>query len=99
MGELKRFWKVVGLALVAAAIAQELRKPSGERTWRGQLSFSIPYDFTIPTLERLREAYWNVQDDRIFTDRVLGVGWAINAYALLRRMRWLASTPSPSKEQ
>ena len=99
MGELKRFLKVVGLALVAAATVQELRKPPDERTWRGGLSFSIPYDFTIPTVERLREAYWNAQDDRIFTDRVLGVGWAINAHALLRRMGWLAFTPSPGKEQ
>ena len=99
MKELKGLLKVVGLALVGAAIAQELRKPADERTWRGRLNFSIPYDFTGPTVERVREAYWIAQDGRIFTDRVLGVGWAINTHALLRRIGWLASTPSPGKEQ
>lgn len=98
MREPKGLLKLIGLALVAAAVVQELRKPSDERTWRGRLNFSIPYDFSIPTVERLREAYWNAQDDRIFTDRVLGVGWAINAHALLRRLGWLASTPRPGKE-
>jgi len=97
MRELKRLLKMVGLALAAAAVGQELMKPPAERAWRGRLNFSIPYDFTRPTLERIREAYWNAQDDRIFTDRVLGVGWAINAYALLRRMGWLSSTPGEER--
>ncbi|MFH1486530.1 MAG: DUF5808 domain-containing protein [Chloroflexota bacterium] len=85
MKELKSAVKVVGMALVTAAIVHELKKPPAERTWRGRLNFSIPYDFSIPTPERLREAYWNPDDDRIFTDRVFGVGWAINFHALLRK--------------
>ncbi|MBI2908606.1 MAG: hypothetical protein HYX92_13265 [Chloroflexi bacterium] len=86
MKELKNAAKIVGLALVTAAIVRELRKEPGERTWRGRLNFSIPYDFTLPTPERLKEAYWNPTDDRIFTDRVFGVGWAINFHALFRKM-------------
>jgi hypothetical protein len=70
--------KLVGAALVAAAVAQELRKPSAERTWHGRLGGFIPYDFRPPTLERFREAWWNPDDPRIFTDRVFGVGWAVN---------------------
>ncbi len=84
--------RVIGISLLAAAVARELAKPASERTWRGHLRFSVPYDFTIPSVQRLREAYWNPDDDRIFTDRVLGVGWAINAHALLRRIGALPQT-------
>jgi len=83
---MKRCMNILGLTLLVAAIAQELKKQPDERTWRGQLTLSIPYDLTIPTLERLKGAYWNPHDDRILTDRVLGVGWAINAHALLRKI-------------
>ena len=70
--------KLATAAVVAAAIAQELRKPSEERTWHGQVAGFIPYDFRPPTLDRLRAAYWNPEDPRIFTERVFGVGWAVN---------------------
>ena len=40
----------------------------------------VPYDFSPPTWDRIRRAYWNPEDDRLFTDRVLGVGWAINLH-------------------
>ncbi|MDP2660515.1 MAG: hypothetical protein Q8R28_07290 [Dehalococcoidia bacterium] len=86
MRTLKAALKVVGIGLVMAAVVQELRKKPTERTWRGRLTFSIPYDFTIPSVERIKEAYWNTQDDHIITDRVLGVGWGVNVHALLRKM-------------
>lgn len=69
---------VAGLA--AAAVAQELVKPASERTWRGRVLGVVPYDFNWPTWERVREAYWNPDDSRLFTERVLGVGWAINLH-------------------
>jgi len=72
MRGLRKLLKIAGLALLGAAIAQELGKPPNERTWRGQLDLAIPYGLTVPTPGRLREAYWNPQDDRIFTDKVLG---------------------------
>lgn len=73
------------LAAVVGAIYVELRKPPGERTWNGRLMGVIPYDFRMPTVERLRQAYWNPRSPRIFTDRPLGVGWAVNIPTLLRR--------------
>ncbi len=84
--------RIVGAALLVAAVVQELKKPSKERTWRGRLIFSVPYDLTMPTPARLREAYWNAADDHIVTDKVLGVGWAINVHALLRKFRLLDTT-------
>jgi hypothetical protein len=79
--------RLVAVGLVAAAVAQELSKPRAERTWRGRVFGFVPYDFNFPTLDRVREAYWNPEDPRLFTDRVLGVGWAIN----LHRARVLLS--------
>ena len=76
------------LAWVAliAAIYQELRKPPAQRTWHGKVGGLIPYDFRIPTVERLRSAYWDPTGEAVFTDRVLGVGWAVNIPVLIRKL-------------
>lgn len=84
---LRRVVKVVAIGLLVAAVVQEAAKPPAERTWRGRVLGVVPYDFTPPTWDRIRGAYWNPEDDRLFTDRVLGVGWAIN----LHRVRALLS--------
>ncbi len=91
MRRLRQCVKWIGLGLIAAAVWQELQKPPGERTWHGRIAGFVPYDFRWPTLERLREAYWNPDEPRIFTDRVLGVGWAINFYSLLRGLNALVT--------
>lgn len=69
---------VVGL--VVAAVVTELRKPEPERTWHGRVGGVVPYDFRPPTLERIRDAYWNPHSDELFSDRVFGVGWAVNLH-------------------
>jgi hypothetical protein len=66
--------------LAVAAVATELVKPADERTWHGRVLGAVPYDFRPPTWKRIREAYWNPQSDRLFSDRVFGVGWAVNLY-------------------
>ncbi len=68
------------------AIYQELRKPDAERTWHGKVAGAIPYDFRVPTLERLRDAYWNPQSDEVFSERVFGVGWAVNIPVAVRKV-------------
>ncbi|HKF77203.1 MAG TPA: DUF5808 domain-containing protein [Candidatus Dormibacteraeota bacterium] len=80
--------RLVALGLVVGAVLQEAAKPRSERTWRGRVLGVVPYDFRPPTWERVRLAYWNPDDPRLFTDRVLGVGWAVN----LHRARVLLST-------
>ena len=74
------------IGTVAAAIWVELRKPPEQRTWNGKLLGAIPYDFRVPTVESVRSAYWNPGSPRVFTDRPLGVGWAVNIPTLLRRL-------------
>ncbi len=72
--------RLVAFGLVVAAIATELSKPAEERTWHGRVLDLVPYDFRPPTWRRIRDAYWNPQSDRLFSDRVFGVGWAINLH-------------------
>lgn len=81
-----RLIRTAVLVLAAAAVAQELAKPEAERTWHGRV-LGVPYDFRWPTLERFRDAYWNPDDHRVLTDRVLGVGWAVNFAQLIPRLR------------
>ncbi|MDQ3881247.1 MAG: hypothetical protein M3295_09280 [Chloroflexota bacterium] len=69
-----------------AAVYKELRTPPAQRTWNGRLFNVIPYDFRVPSVDRLRNAYWNPDSDTVFTDRPIGVGWAVNLPPLLRRV-------------
>ena len=83
MGALRGFRRAVRLAvvgLVVAAVATELAKPEAERTWHGRVFGLVPYDFRPPTWERVRSAYWNPESEQLFSDRVFGVGWAVNLY-------------------
>ncbi len=75
------------ITLTIAAICQELEKPKKERRWHGKIAGFMPYDFRMPTVERLKESYWNPYERRILTPRVFGVGWAINFYTLLENIR------------
>jgi len=86
IGSLMWLLRMAVVAAVAGAIYTELRKPPEERTWNGTLLGFVPYDFRLPTLERLRSAYWNPGSPKIFTARPLGVGWAVNIPTLLRRL-------------
>ena len=79
------------LANFAAAVAQEMSKPESERTWRGKVGGVVPYDFRIPDLQRLKEAYWAPESDVLFTEKVLGVGWSVNLSVLMRRLSEIAS--------
>ena len=83
MGSLRRVRRLVRFAafgLVVAAVATELSKPEPERTWEGRVLGVVPYDFRPPTWQRIRDAYWNPGSDRLFSDRVFGVGWAVNLH-------------------
>jgi hypothetical protein len=83
---LGRLLRAAALFLTMAAVAQELSKPEGQRTWHGRVA-GVPYDFRMPTPHRFRDAYWNPNDERLFTDRVVGIGWAINFAQVVARLR------------
>jgi hypothetical protein len=76
--------RLAGMVLVAAAVIQELRKPSSEREWRGNV-FGIPYTFRPPTMDQVLDAYWAPEDPRIFKATPFGVGWAVNIAGVARQ--------------
>jgi len=78
--------KMAAFGAFAAAIYTELRKPPAQRTWHGKLLGVVPYDFRMPSFEQVRGAYWNPRSPKVFTDRPLGVGWAINIPTAVRRL-------------
>jgi hypothetical protein len=72
------------VALAGFAVVQELRKPATDRQWHGKVG-PIPYDFRMPTMERIRARLWS-PDAAILQPQVFGVGWTVNLAALLRRL-------------
>ena len=92
-----RLVQTAAITVAVAAICQELEKPSEERQWHGKVGF-VPYDFRLPTLEIIKRAYWNASEDRVFTQRAFGIGWAINFHALLENLR-IMSHPDYSEEE
>ena len=66
------------------AIAEQLRRPSEDRTWEGTVVGFVPYDFRMPTIERARSRWWNPDEPRLFVPQVFGVGWTINFARLVR---------------
>ncbi|MBA2265045.1 MAG: hypothetical protein H0W17_01525 [Chloroflexi bacterium] len=86
LGDLAWLLRMAVVGAVAGALYTELRKPPPQRTWNGKLLGFVPYDFRLPSLEQLRSAYWNPRSPKVFSDRPLGVGWAVNIPTLLRRL-------------
>ena len=42
----------------------------------------VPYDFRRPTLARIRERMWNLDEPRVLVPRVFGIGYTINLATL-----------------
>jgi hypothetical protein len=78
--------KVLAAALAIAAVIKELRQPKEARTWHGSLGGFVPYDFRMPTVERIKATFWN-PDGAIVVSRVFGVGWTINVGAVVAKLR------------
>ena len=83
MSKPRRAW--LWLLIVALAVGNELLKPAPERTWHDRLFGVVPYDLRVPTWERVKQALWNPQSERIFVLTVFGVGWSINVGVLAKR--------------
>ena len=71
---------VVTAFVVATAInAYRNRQPEGR-------FLNVPYDFRFPTIERIKQRWWNREDPRLLTPRVFGVGWSVNLYQVRERL-------------
>ncbi len=83
--------KLLAAVLAIAAVIKELRLPKEERTWHGALGGFVPYDFRMPTVEKIKYTFWN-PDGSIIVGRVFGVGWTINLGAVAAKVRSLTGT-------
>ena len=86
----RRAYAVVGIALLAAAVRQQLKRPPADRDWHGTLGGVVPYDLRPPTVARVRASLWAPEDERLLLPRAAGVGWSPNLgrlYVLLRGWR------------
>jgi hypothetical protein len=80
---------VVGavIALLVAAVFEQLRRPPEQRTWRGRLFGFVPYSFRMPTMTEVRDTFWNPANPNVLTGRLFGLGWTFNLYSIWRLIR------------
>ncbi len=76
--DIQRVIRLVTVALAVVAVVKELRTPAEDREWNGVVVGFVPYDFRVPTAERIKERFWNPEGGLI-SPRVFGVGWTLNA--------------------
>lgn len=86
MNDLLKLIRIAVWLALFGALYQELRKPPEARAWHGKVAGVVPYDFRVPTISALRDAYWAPDRDVIFTEMVLGVGWAVNLPVAARKL-------------
>jgi hypothetical protein len=76
----KRLPRSVRFAIVALtgwAVVQELRTPADRRQWHGRVAGIVPYDFRVPSVDRMRSSWWD-PNGPLITPQVMGVGWTLN---------------------
>lgn len=88
--------RVIGAALLVAALGKELSKPASERTWTGKVASFVPYDFRRPTFARVQERLWAPDNPQVMTPQVFGVGWTVNFGRLLSLLRSRGGTAEPA---
>ena len=83
---LKQLFSMLAFAALVTAVVKELRTPKALRTWHGLLGGIVPYDLRPPTVDRVVERIWNPRGPLV-SPQVFGVGWTINAGAVLEKLR------------
>jgi hypothetical protein len=83
---LRKLFRLITLALAAAALVKELRTPAEERQWHGSLGL-VPYDLRMPTFARFKERMWNPDSTHVIGPRVFGVGWTVNVGRVVELVR------------
>lgn len=79
--------RLLAIGFGIAAIVKELRLPKDQRTWHGTVATYVPYDFRLPTADRIRQRLWSPDDPQVLMPTVFGVGWSLNFGRLLALLR------------
>lgn len=80
-------FQLIMVGLVVAAVTKELQKDKEDRTWHGTVAGFVPYEFRIPTIERIRERVWDPQGEHLLSPHVFGVGWTVNVGRIVELVR------------
>ncbi|MHB1007565.1 MAG: DUF5808 domain-containing protein [Chloroflexota bacterium] len=91
MKRLNNLIGLLGFLVTAAAILDQMQRPADARTWHGKVLDFFPYDFRMPSLERVKERMWNPESNDIVTPMVFGVGWTVNAAALYKMGQYFSA--------
>lgn len=79
MGRLTPFLVIGGLVIIARVLERRGIKAHGS-------VLGIPYDLRPPTMERVRQSFWDPGDPRVLKPHAFGVGYSINFGAMARRL-------------
>ena len=90
---LGKILKVAIVAVFAATAVHAYRERKSHGSYYG-----IPFDFRIPTVDRVQQRMWNPNDPRVITPTVFGAGWSINLYQAGRDMG-LIQSDQPGDQQ
>jgi uncharacterized membrane protein len=74
-------WRTITILFTLSAVIYAINTRQSHGTF-----LRVPFDFRMPTVRRFRERWWNPDDGRIFTPRVLGVGWSVNVHQVGKRL-------------
>ncbi len=56
--------------------------------WMGDTSSAgVAVYVTAGISDRIRQSWWNPNDERVLTPKVFGVGWAFNLYQVWRHLK------------
>jgi len=83
MGRMNKMLRALAGIAVGAAVRQQLRRPSAERTWTGRL-LGVPYDVRPPTPAHLRAIFRNPDNPSLVAAHPFGIGWSLNVYRLVQ---------------
>jgi len=85
------------LGALAAAIYEELKKPAHARDWHGYVGGVVPYDFRVPTPEKVVDRVWNPEGP-VLSPKTFGVGWDPNLGRIVEEIRTIPLRDDPHFE-
>ncbi len=71
-------WRALTALFTLATVTYALRN----RRSHGNF-LKVPFEFRVPTLQRIKERWWNPEETKVFTPRVFGIGWTLNFHRVL----------------
>ena len=83
----------IGMILFATAtVMYAVRNKKSHGTF-----LKVPFDFRVPTPQKVRKHIWNPEDPRLFTPHIFGIGWVPNVYQVMQLVHQLRAACGAKK--